>query len=86
MARADDLDAIDAEAIPDKRLELLFACAHPAIAADVRTPLMLNTVLGFEARDIAAASAFRLPPWRSDSCAPSVGCGPRASRSRSPPG
>lgn len=55
-----DLGAIDPEAIPDKRLELLFACAHPAIAADIRTPLMLHTVFGFEAR--AIAEAFRVPP------------------------
>lgn len=49
------LDDTELDAIPDKRLELLFACAHPAIAADIRTPLMLSAVLGFEAKDIAAA-------------------------------
>ncbi|MEO8262482.1 MAG: DUF6596 domain-containing protein [Pseudolysinimonas sp.] len=54
-----DLDAIDPDAIPDKRLELLFACAHPAIAPEVRTPLMLHTVLGFEAAQIA--EAFGVP-------------------------
>jgi predicted RNA polymerase sigma factor len=43
------------EAIPDKRLELLFACAHPAIDPSVRTPLMLQTVLGFDAAQIARA-------------------------------
>jgi RNA polymerase sigma-70 factor (ECF subfamily) len=43
------------DAIPDRRLELLFACAHPAIDAVARTPLMLQTVLGFEAADIAQA-------------------------------
>ncbi|GAA5199928.1 RNA polymerase sigma factor [Microbacterium jejuense] len=43
------------DAIPDKRLELLFACAHPAIDPAARTPLMLQTVLGFEAADIARA-------------------------------
>lgn len=50
----------DPDAIPDHRLELLFACAHPAIAPEVRTPLMLSTVLGFEAKDIAAA--FQVAP------------------------
>ena len=52
-----DLDAwvARAEAIPDRRLELLFACAHPAIDAGVRTPLMLQTVLGFDAARIGAA-------------------------------
>jgi RNA polymerase sigma-70 factor (ECF subfamily) len=41
--------------IPDKRLELLFTCAHPAIAVGVRSPLMLQTVLGLDAARIAAA-------------------------------
>lgn len=41
--------------IPDHRLELLFACAHPAIDPGIRTPLMLQTVLGFEAADVAVA-------------------------------
>jgi RNA polymerase sigma-70 factor, ECF subfamily len=39
--------------IPDQRLALMFVCAHPAIDASVHTPLMLQTVLGFEAADIA---------------------------------
>jgi len=60
-ARADEreVDALTAleraETIPDRRLELLFACAHPAIDPAARTPLMLQTVLGFEAADIARA-------------------------------
>src|SRR6476660_6673879 len=33
-------------AIPDRRLELMLVCAHPAIAPNIRTPLMLQTVLG----------------------------------------
>jgi predicted RNA polymerase sigma factor len=41
--------------IPDHRLGLLFACAHPAIDASVRAPLMLQTVLGSTADAIAAA-------------------------------
>jgi predicted RNA polymerase sigma factor len=51
------LDDVDPDAIPDKRLELLFACAHPAIDPAARTPLMLQTVLGFEAQQIAQAFA-----------------------------
>jgi predicted RNA polymerase sigma factor len=47
----------DPEAIPDKRLELLFACAHPAIDPAVRTPLMLQVVLGFDAARIARVFA-----------------------------
>lgn len=51
------LDMVDPDAIGDKRLELLFACAHPAISPAVRTPLMLQSVLGFDAARIAAAFA-----------------------------
>ena len=43
------------EAQLDERLKLLFVCAHPAIDANVRTPLMLQTVLGLEADEIARA-------------------------------
>ncbi|WP_208324168.1 DUF6596 domain-containing protein [Diaminobutyricimonas sp. TR449] len=51
-------DKIDLDAIPDKRLELMFVCAHPAIDPGIRTPLMLQTVLGFEAEQIARAFAM----------------------------
>ncbi|RAN69494.1 RNA polymerase subunit sigma-70 [Bacillus sp. SRB_336] len=51
------LDELDVDAIGDKRLELLFTCAHPAIDPGVRTPLMLQAVLGFDAARIAAAFA-----------------------------
>lgn len=47
----------DPAAIPDRRLELMLVCAHPAIAAHIRTPLMLQTVLGVDAAVIAAAFA-----------------------------
>jgi RNA polymerase sigma-70 factor, ECF subfamily len=50
-----DEDAEDREAIPDKRLQLMFVCAHPAIDASVHTPLMLQVVLGFESADIGRA-------------------------------
>ena len=46
--------------LPDERLRLLFACAHPGIEAAVRAPLMLQTVLGFDAATIA--SAFLVAP------------------------
>lgn len=45
-------DGVDPQAIPDRRLALMFVCAHPAIDASVHTPLMLQTVLGYEAADI----------------------------------
>lgn len=41
--------------IPDERLKLMFVCAHPAIDPAVHTPLMLQTVLGLEAEQIAQA-------------------------------
>ena len=47
--------AADASTLPDRRLELLFACAHPALAPAVHAPLMLQAVLGLEARQIAGA-------------------------------
>jgi RNA polymerase sigma-70 factor, ECF subfamily len=40
------------DSIPDKRLALMFVCAHPAIDQSVHTPLMLQTVLGVEAIEI----------------------------------
>lgn len=44
---------------PDDRLKLLFVCAHPAIDASARAPLMLQTVLGLDAARIAAAFLVR---------------------------
>ena len=41
--------------IPDQRLALLFVCAHPAIDAGTRSPLMLQVVLGLDAKAIASA-------------------------------
>ncbi|MFZ2528390.1 MAG: DUF6596 domain-containing protein [Rhodococcus sp. (in: high G+C Gram-positive bacteria)] len=58
--RAPVFDDIDADAIPDRRLALLFVCAHPAIAESARTPLMLQTVLGFDAAQVA--SVFAVAP------------------------
>ena len=51
--------ATDAE-IPDHRLALMFACAHPAIDVGIRAPLMLQVVLGLDAATIA--SAFLVSP------------------------
>jgi RNA polymerase sigma-70 factor, ECF subfamily len=51
------LEDIDPDALPDRRLALLFVCAHPAIDPAARTPLMLQTVLGFDAARIATAFA-----------------------------
>jgi RNA polymerase sigma-70 factor, ECF subfamily len=46
--------------IPDDRLALMFACAHPAIEPSIRAPLILQTILGFDATTIA--SAFLVAP------------------------
>jgi RNA polymerase sigma-70 factor, ECF subfamily len=54
LAEGADLAAADAP-IPDRRLALMFACAHPAIDAGVRAPLMLQVVVGLDAKTIAAA-------------------------------
>ena len=46
---------MDPADVPDWRLRLMFACAHPAIDAAIRGPLVLQTVLGLDAGAIAAA-------------------------------
>jgi RNA polymerase sigma-70 factor (ECF subfamily) len=46
--------------IPDDRPSLMFACAHPAIDPGIRAPLILQTLLGFDAATIA--SAFLVSP------------------------
>ena len=56
LAHVDDLDV---DAVPDRRLELMLVCAHPAVQPAVRTPLMLNTVLGFTAEQVGRA--FSVP-------------------------
>jgi RNA polymerase sigma-70 factor, ECF subfamily len=59
---AEELEAaVASEAdVPDDRLLLMFACAHPAIDPGIRAPLILQTILGFDAATIA--SAFLVSP------------------------
>jgi len=57
---ADELEAANEKDIPDDRLLLMFACAHPAIEQSVRAPLILQTILGLDAATIA--SAFLVAP------------------------
>ena len=59
---AEELEAAAAASadIPDERLRLMFACAHPAIDENIRAPLMLQTILGLDAGTIA--SAFLVAP------------------------
>ena len=62
-APLDEFDSVptsledDVPTIPDRRLELMLVCAHPAISPNIRTPLMLQVVLGVEAAAIAEAFA-----------------------------
>ncbi|MDC9825553.1 sigma factor [Devosia sp. ZB163] len=62
MMMADEIEAAAEmpDEIPDRRLALMFACAHPAIERGMRAPLILQTILGLTAIDIA--SAFLIPP------------------------
>ncbi|HEY3190769.1 MAG TPA: DUF6596 domain-containing protein [Solirubrobacteraceae bacterium] len=59
---AEEIEAAAASeaTLPDERLSLMFACAHPAIAPAIRAPLMLQTILGFDAATIG--SAFLVSP------------------------
>ena len=58
---ADGMEAAMAETeIPDQRLALMFACAHPAIEGGIRAPLVLQVVMGVDAKRIA--SAFLMSP------------------------
>jgi RNA polymerase sigma-70 factor (ECF subfamily) len=50
----------DVPPIPDHRLALMFACAHPSIEPSIRAPLILQTLLGLDAA--AIASAFLVAP------------------------
>jgi predicted RNA polymerase sigma factor len=56
---ADEMIA-GADEFPDRRLALLFACAHPSIDPAIRAPLMLQVVMGLEAAQVA--SAFLVSP------------------------
>jgi RNA polymerase sigma-70 factor, ECF subfamily len=59
---AEELEAAVASKtqISDDRLLMMFACAHPAIESGIRAPLILQTILGFDAA--AIASAFLVSP------------------------
>ncbi len=57
---AEELADAGEDALPDRRLALMFACAHPAIEDAIRAPLILQTLLGFDAGMIA--SAFLVSP------------------------
>jgi RNA polymerase sigma-70 factor (ECF subfamily) len=56
----EELEAVNEAQVPDDRLLLMFACAHPAIDPGIRAPMILQTILGFDAATIA--SAFLVSP------------------------
>ncbi len=58
---AEEIETVEeSKAIPDRRLALMFACAHPAIDEPIRAPLILQTILGLDAAQIG--SAFLISP------------------------
>jgi RNA polymerase sigma-70 factor (ECF subfamily) len=59
LAEGSQTAVVDTE-IPDRRLALMFACAHPALESAIRAPLILQVVLGLDAK--AIASAFLMSP------------------------
>ena len=50
-----DVPGEDEAMIPDERLGLIFACCHPALAADAQVPLTLRLVGGLTVPEIARA-------------------------------
>ncbi|WP_306015074.1 RNA polymerase sigma factor [Oceanicaulis sp. MMSF_3324] len=61
IRRAEELAHIeDPDALPDDRLGLMLACAHPDLDPALHTPLMLQAVLGLDAARIG--SAFLVSP------------------------
>ncbi|HXH96688.1 MAG TPA: sigma-70 family RNA polymerase sigma factor, partial [Gaiellaceae bacterium] len=55
LARARRLPDDEKAAIPDERLELIFACCHPALAAEAQVALTLSLVGGLTTPEIARA-------------------------------
>ncbi len=55
LARAEALPADEEAVIPDARLELIFACCHPALAPDAQVALTLSLVGGLTTPEIARA-------------------------------
>ena len=53
-------ETAEAAQIPDQRLALMFACAHPALETGIHAPLILQVALGLDAKTIA--SAFLVSP------------------------
>jgi RNA polymerase sigma-70 factor (ECF subfamily) len=59
LERVDALPVDETRDIPDERLELIFACAHPSLLVEARIALILRTLGGLTTEEIA--SAFLAP-------------------------
>jgi RNA polymerase sigma-70 factor, ECF subfamily len=55
LVELEQVAVTDETSVPDERLGLVFACCHPALAADVRVPLTLRMVGGLTTAEIARA-------------------------------
>jgi RNA polymerase sigma-70 factor (ECF subfamily) len=53
LARIEALEPV--AAVPDERLELIFACCHPALAPEARVALTLRALGGLSTREVARA-------------------------------
>lgn len=60
LLAAEQEDRVASSVVGDKRLELMFTCAHPAIDARVHAPLMLQAVLGLDVARMAPT--FQVAP------------------------
>lgn len=60
VAALEPFDALDAPTVPDDRLGLIFACAHPSLNEESQVALTLRSVGGLTTDEIAAA--FLVPP------------------------
>jgi RNA polymerase sigma-70 factor (ECF subfamily) len=55
LARMEALGADASSPVPDERLELIFACCHPALAPESRVALTLRALGGLSTREVARA-------------------------------
>jgi RNA polymerase sigma-70 factor (ECF subfamily) len=63
LAELDELreEDISGGMIPDKRLELIFTCCHPALASEAQVALTLHTLGGLSTPEIASAFLIAVP-------------------------
>ncbi|MBI1877450.1 MAG: hypothetical protein HYR94_04345, partial [Chloroflexi bacterium] len=63
LAELDRPDEVNSEAnmIPDKRLQLIFTCCHPALALETQVALTLRTLGGLSTPEIASAFLTPVP-------------------------